>query len=362
MSWEVGALVALQMDPRLLRAAVVLYDLLVRLFEQGAYCDPEQGFLYDVQLLLRVTIYRPETFRQVEDKSDKTVQKAEKAAYDIICNDQFHSDVRQYSVQILMQLYNYGQYLSSELLRRFAAAFDDILLTAGHYGLQNQLVWLLDEYAKRDTACRVKLTELERKYGKLEDDYASSVPNGPVRKSPRKMLFSFNGHDPKAQVVSVKPLAQSIFGTKVERESTADYGHGWFDFNLRTHDIQLDVRRHHHTLPCPLPACKHRPQIAKIPRASYIHTYIHAYIHTYIHTYPRERRSHFAQVSLEPHACRHTYIHTRMHTYMHTRGRDIHLTALTCSAPLLIQPHLLPTSTPASNSAASLLSVSPFLL
>jgi hypothetical protein len=248
----------LQYEPKILQAAAVLYKRLVHLAQSNQYLDPEHGFLYDVQLLVRLTTTLQEPLVQV---SEETMLSVESTAFELVCNSSFHPDVRQYSAQVLMQLSNHGRDAAPTLMHEFVSAFDANLSRAGHYSLQTQLVWLLAAFAKKHHECFVKFNELEIKHGRLEQDFSASLEmNDQTRLSPRKMLTSFNGLDPSAQVVSLKPLAQTIFGE--ERANDYDDLAGWFDFNLRSRDVQFDVRLHPH---CIWPYLGHTPAPAPRP-------------------------------------------------------------------------------------------------
>jgi hypothetical protein len=213
----------------------------VYLAQRKKYLDPEHGFLYDVQLLVRLTTTLQETVAQV---SEQTMLSVESTAFELVCNSSFHPDVRQYSAQVLMQLSNHGRDAAPAVMHSFVSGFDAVLSRAGHYSLQTQLVWLLAAFAKKHHECLVKFNELETKHGRLEEECSASLQmSDQTRLSPRKMLTSINGLDPSAQVVSVKPLAQTIFGG--ERASDYDDHAGWFDFNLRSRDVQFDVRLRH---------------------------------------------------------------------------------------------------------------------
>ena len=139
---------------------------------------------------------------------------------------------------LLLALFHHHHRLPESVLVGYAKSITDLLRDAGHYGLQNHLVWALHLYARVSPSCASALERLETTFARLEPE-AASTPDVPdeseQRWSPRKMLNALNGSDEEPSVVSVMPLVLRELGSPVEVSSSS-----WVDFNLHSGDFSYE--------------------------------------------------------------------------------------------------------------------------
>ena len=159
-------------------------------------------------------------------------------SFELLVDPSFIADVRQMGGNLLLALFHHHHRLPESVLVGYAKSITDLLRDAGHYGLQNHLVWALHLYARVSPSCASALERLETTFARLEPE-AASTPDVPdeseQRWSPRKMLNALNGSDEEPSVVSVMPLVLRELGSPVEVSSSS-----WVDFNLHSGDFSYE--------------------------------------------------------------------------------------------------------------------------
>jgi len=211
-------------------------------------------------VLLRIIEHRPELMTRFLADKQRVQQFVQTAFRKLVADEEvvFHSDARTIGANLLLWLQRQSVLLSDQDLSidlswsesidlvsmllsdhdlsAFASKVDRLLLTAGHFGLQNHIVWLLHGYAPTHRHCQDMLSRLEARFGPVEPEIAltPSAPNEARRVSPRKMLNAYNSHYiMRSQVLSMLPLALCAFGWDIEIHEQA-----WLDWNLASRDFQ----------------------------------------------------------------------------------------------------------------------------
>ena len=125
-------------------AAGDFVSTLTRLRVANLYDDDEQGMLYDVLIFLRTVL---DTAIGAASASTALQQLATSAhALVVDAAEMFHVDIRVQAAGLILLLKLKGALLPPVSMMAFAASFDSLLLNAGHFGLQNHLIWVLHAY------------------------------------------------------------------------------------------------------------------------------------------------------------------------------------------------------------------------
>ena len=127
----------------------------------------------------------------------------------------FHADVRASLAHLaIVILQQHGTSFTKPQVEEFASKSEALLLGAGQYLLQSNLMCLLEAYCQSSSSASRVMASLESRFCKLEPDISCSpAPGVPARPSPRKLLNTYNVfHQGASSVISVLPLEQRLFG------------------------------------------------------------------------------------------------------------------------------------------------------
>jgi hypothetical protein len=127
----------------------------------------------------------------------------------------FHADVRASLAHLaIVILQQHGTSFTKPQVEEFASKSEALLLGAGQYLLQSNLMCLLEAYSQSSPSASRVMASLESRFCKLEPDISCSpAPGVPARPSPRKLLNAYNVfHQGASSVISVLPLEQRLFG------------------------------------------------------------------------------------------------------------------------------------------------------